>query len=394
VIIDASMPNVVRDSGMMWNWDDELASCKAVIPDRSYAGIYQQIITFCKENGAFDVTTMGNVANVGLMAQKAQEYGSHDKTFEMSAAGTMRVVDKTSGNTLMETPVAEGDIWRACQTKDEPIKDWVKLAVSRARATGDKAIFWLNPARGHDAQLIKKVNQYLPEHDTTGLDIAIMTPEDAIWESMVRAKAGQNSISCTGNVLRDYLTDLFPIIELGTSAKMLSIVPLLAGGGMFETGAGGSAPKHVQQFEKEGHLRWDSLGEFLALAVSLEDIGAKGNAQAAVLGDCLNEAVGKLLDNRKSPSRKVGELGNAGSHYYLATYWAEALAAQTKDSELASRFSGVASTLASNESTILSEFLAAEGAPQDVGGYYHPDDEKAFKAMRPSATLNALIEGM
>jgi len=392
VIIDASMPNVVRDSGMMWNKDDALESCKAVVPDRCYATMYKKCIEFCIENGAFDVTTMGNVANVGLMAQKAEEYGSHPNTFEMSSAGTMQVVD-SSGKALMEMPVGEGDIWRMCQTKDAPIKDWVKLAVSRARATGSKAIFWLNEERAHDRSIIAKVNEYLPEHDTTGLDIAIMKPEDAMWDSCSRAKAGQDTISVTGNVLRDYLTDLFPIIELGTSAKMLSIVPMLAGGGMYETGAGGSAPKHVQQFEKEGHLRWDSLGEFLALGVSLEDIGAKGNADAKILGDTLTAAVGQLLDNGNSPGRKVGQLGNQGSHYYLAKYWAAELS-KCGDATLQERFSGVAQSLADNEGKIVEELLAIEGTPQDVGGYYQPTDEKAYKAMRPSGTLNAIIDGM
>jgi isocitrate dehydrogenase len=393
VIIDASMPVVVRDSGMMWNAGDELQPCKAVIPDRCYAGMYAECVRFCKENGAFDVSTMGNICNVGLMAQKAEEYGSHDKTFEIASPGTVRVVD-SSGSVLLQADVGEGDVWRMCQTKDAPIRDWVKLAVTRARATGDKAIFWLNEERAHDAQLIQKVNTYLPEHDTSGLDIAIMPPEAAIWDSMERAKAGENTISVTGNVLRDYLTDLFPIIELGTSAKMLSIVPLLEGGGLFETGAGGSAPKHVQQFEKEGHLRWDSLGEFLALAVSLEDIGAKGNPQAAIFGKTLNDATGKLLDNRKSPARKVGQLGNAGSHYYLCTYWAQALAAQTEDTELAARFTEVAKSLEANEDVICKELLSIAGTPQDVGGYYQPDDEKASKAMRPSATLNGLIDSL
>jgi len=390
VIIDASMPNVVRDSGMMWDLNDSLHPTKAIVPDRCYAGIYKKCIEFCIQNGAFDVSTMGNVCNVGLMAQKAEEYGSHDKTFQAAAAGTMRVVS-SSGEVLMETPVDEGDIWRMCQTKDAPIKDWVKLAVTRARATGDKAIFWLNPARAHDTQLIAKVNEYLPDHDTSGLDIEIMAPEDAIWESMERAKVGKNSISVTGNVLRDYLTDLFPIIELGTSAKMLSIVPLLEGGGLFETGAGGSAPKHVQQFVKEGHLRWDSLGEFLALAVSLDDIGVKGNSEAAILGNTLNEAVSGVLNNKKSPGRKVGQLGNAGSHFYLAMYWAEALAAQSENPEMAARFAPVAKTLSANEDKIVEELLSIEGIPQDIGGYYQPDDEKATLAMCPSATLNAAI---
>jgi isocitrate dehydrogenase len=393
VIIDASMPNVVRDSGMMWNKGDELQTCKAVIPDRCYAGIYKQIVNYCIKNGAFDVSTMGNVANVGLMAQKAEEYGSHPNTFELPQAGTVTVKD-ASGATIMETSVGAGDIWRMCQTKDAPIKDWVKLAVSRAKATGDKAIFWLNPERAHDTQLMAKVNKYLPEFDTTGCDIAILAPEDAIWESMERATAGKNSISCTGNVLRDYLTDLFPIIELGTSAKMLSIVPMLAGGGMYETGAGGSAPKHVQQFVKEGHLRWDSLGEFLAVGVSLEDLGAKGDAKAGLLGKTLTAATGEWLDNAKNPGRKVNTLGNAGSHYYLAMYWAKALAAQTEVPELAAQFGPVAETLAANEKAITDELMAISGTPQDIGGYYQPDDAKASKAMRPSATLNSIIDGI
>jgi isocitrate dehydrogenase len=392
VIIDASMPNVIRDSGMMWNKDDALQATKAVIPDRCYAGMYKKCVDFCIENGQFDVATMGNVANVGLMAQKAEEYGSHPNTFEMASAGTMRVVN-SAGTAIMETAVGKGDIWRMCQTKDAPIEDWVKLAVSRAKATGDKAIFWLNPERAHDRSIIAKVDKYLPNHDTTGLDIAVMAPEEAIWESMVRAKAGKNSISCTGNVLRDYLTDLFPIIELGTSAKMLSIVPMLAGGGMYETGAGGSAPKHVQQFEKEGHLRWDSLGEFLALGVSLEDIGAKGNAEAKVLGDTLTAAVGNVLNNGNSPGRKVGQLGNQGSHYYLAKYWAEELA-NCGDAGLKARFTPVAAALKDSEAKIVEELLAIEGTPQDVGGYYQPDDAKASAALRPSTTLNGIIDGM
>jgi len=393
VIIDASMPNVVRDSGCMWNKDDALEAVKAVIPDRCYAGVYAKTLQFCKENGEFNVSTMGNVANVGLMAQKAEEYGSHPYTFECATPGSMRVVDG-SGATLMETPVGQGDIWRMCMSKDAPIKDWVKLAVNRARATGDKTIFWLNPERAHDTEILKKVHAYLPEHDTTGCDIEIMTPEDAVWESMTRAKAGLNSISVTGNVLRDYLTDLFPIIELGTSAKMLSIVPMLNGGGMYETGAGGSAPKHVQQFEREGHLRWDSLGEFLALAVSLEDLGAKGNSEAAILSSTLTDAVSKLLDSGKSPARVVGKLGNAGSHYYLAAYWAEALAAQSQDTALAARFTAVAGDLSQHEDAIVAELLSIEGKAQDVGGYYQPDDAKAAMAMRPSATLNGIIDNM
>jgi len=378
----------------MWGADDALHPTKCIIPDRCYATMYQKMLEFCKINGAFDVSTMGNVANVGLMAKKAEEYGSHPYTFEIPTDGSIRVVN-SSGSVLLEHSVEQGDIWRMCQTKDEPIQDWVKLAVSRARATGSKAIFWLNPARSHDTHIIRMVETYLKDHDTSGLDLAIMTPPDAIWESMERAKAGQDTISVTGNVLRDYLTDLFPIIELGTSAKMLSIVPLLAGGGMYETGAGGSAPKHVQQFVKEGHLRWDSLGEFLALQVSLEDVGMKtNNAEAVLLADTLGEAVSGVLNNKKSPSRKKGELGNSGSHYYLALYWAQALAAQTQDPTLAGRFSGLAKALADNEDTIVKELLAPEGIPQDIGGYYHPDDAKATKAMCPSATLNATIASM
>ena len=392
VIIDASMPNVVRDSGCMWNKDDALEQVKAVIPDRCYAGVYAATIDFCRENGAFDVATMGNVCNVGLMAQKAEEYGSHPYTFQVPADGSIRVVD-SSGTAVMETSVGQGDIWRMCMTKDAPIKDWVRLAVERAKKTGDKAIFWLNPERAHDAQLLKKVDAYLPTHDTSGCDIEIMKPADAAWESCKRAKEGLNSISVTGNVLRDYLTDLFPIIELGTSAKMLSIVPLLEGGGLFETGAGGSAPKHVQQFEKEGHLRWDSLGEFLALQVSLEDIASKGNAEAEVLATTLETAVGHVLNEGKSPGRKVGQLGNASSHYYLGLYWAEALA-NCSNAEMAARFGPVAKQLRENEDKIVEEFLAGEGSPKDNGGYYQPDDAKASVNMRPSSTLNAVIDAM
>ncbi len=391
VIIDASMPAAIRASGQMWGPDGQLHDTLAVIPDRCYAGVYQETINFCKENGAFDVTTMGNVSNVGLMAQKAEEYGSHDKTFQIPHAGTVRVVDR-AGQVLLEHQVSEGDIWRACQTKDAPIRDWVKLAVSRARATGSPAIFWLNPQRAHDALLIEKVNRYLPEHDTDGLDIRIMSPEEATRLTCQRAKEGQDTISVTGNVLRDYLTDLFPILELGTSAKMLSIVPLLAGGGLFETGAGGSAPKHVQQFLEEGHLRWDSLGEFLALAVSLEDLGHKtDNPQVLVLAETLSEATGQYLNNNRSPSRKVNELDNRGSHFYLALYWARALASQSKNAELKERFSGIARELDSNEDTIVGELAAAQGRPVDVGGYYHPDPERAEQAMRPSRTFNAVL---
>ena len=394
IIIDASMPPVIRDSGRMWGPDGQLHDVKCMIPDRCYARVYQAMIEDCKARGAFDVATMGNVSNVGLMAQKAEEYGSHDKTFRIAAAGTVRVVD-AAGRVLLEHAVEEGDIWRACQTKDAPIRDWVRLAVSRARATGAPALFWLDERRAHDANLIAKVKSYLQEHDTAGLDLRILRPVDAIMESMARARAGQDTISVTGNVLRDYLTDLFPIIELGTSAKMLSIVPLLAGGGLYETGAGGSAPKHVQQFVKEGHLRWDSLGEYLALAVSLEDLAAKtGNARARVLAEGLNEAIGGVLDNRKSPSRKVHELDNRGGHFFLCLYWARALAAQEQDAALKARFAPVAAALGEREERILAELAAAQGAPVDLGGYYHPDPEKTARAMRPSVSWNAVIDGL
>lgn len=394
VIIDASMPAAIRSSGQMWGPDGKLHDMKAIIPDRCYSGVYQAVIEFCKQNGAFDVATMGNVSNVGLMAQKAEEYGSHDKTFEVPAAGTMRVVDG-DGNVLMQHAVEKGDIWRMCQTKDEPIRDWVRLAVARARATGASTVFWLDENRAHDANLIQKVNAYLPEHDTSGLDIQIMSPVDAAKLACERCKQGLDSVSVTGNVLRDYLTDLFPILELGTSAKMLSIVPLLNGGGLFETGAGGSAPKHVQQFLEENHLRWDSLGEFLALAVSLEDLAEKtGNAKVAVLAETLNEANGKYLDNDKSPSRKVNELDNRGSHFYLAMYWAQALAAQDKDTDLAEKFASLAQQLTDNESTIVAELNAVQGQTVDVGGYYQPDPAKTEKAMRPSGTLNAALASL
>lgn len=394
VIIDASMPAAIRASGQMWGPDGAQKDTKFVIPDRSYAGIYKATVDFCIENGAFDPKTMGNVANVGLMAKKAEEYGSHDKTFEMSEAGTVVVVDG-SGAVLMEQSVEEGDIFRMCQTKDISIRDWVKLAVTRARLTGNPAIFWLDEKRAHDAQLIKKVNEYLKDHDTAGLDLRILAPVEACAESLKRCKEGKDTISVSGNVLRDYLTDLFPILELGTSAKMLSIVPLLAGGGLFETGAGGSAPKHVQQFEKEGHLRWDSLGEFLALAVSLEDLGIKtNNGKAKVLADALNVATGKFLDNDKSPSRRVGELDNRGSHFYLVMYWAEALGAQTEDAELQAKFAPVAQKLQAAESTIVKELNDAQGPAQDIGGYFQPDEAKAYAAMRPSATLNAIIDAI
>lgn len=391
VIIDASMPAMIRSSGKMWNAQGELEDTKAMIPDRCYAGIYQETIAFCREHGAFDPATMGNVSNVGLMAQKAEEYGSHDKTFQIAQAGTVKVLDQ-AGNTLMEHAVAEGDIWRMCQAKDIPIRDWVRLAVSRAKATGQPAIFWLDENRAHDANLIAKVKTYLQEHDTAGLDIQILAPDDAIKYTLQRVKAGKNTISVTGNVLRDYLTDLFPILELGTSAKMLSIVPLLAGGGLFETGAGGSAPKHVQQFVQEGHLRWDSLGEFLALAVSIEDIAEKSsNAKAVVLAEALNVANAKFLKEDKSPSRKVKELDNRGSHFYLALYWAEALAAQTKDAQLQARFAPLAKALAENEALILKELNDAQGSPVDLGGYFHTDPLKTAAAMRPSNTLNTVL---
>ncbi|MDK9756343.1 NADP-dependent isocitrate dehydrogenase [Vibrio sp. D173a] len=391
IIVDASMPAMLRASGQMWGPDGKQKDTKAMIPDRSYAGIYQAVIDFCKEHGAFDPTTMGSVPNVGLMAQKAEEYGSHDKTFILDAAGSVRVVD-ASGAVLLEQAVEEGDIFRMCQVKDAPIQDWVKLAVTRARASGAPAVFWLDEARAHDAELIKKVNAYLPEHDTSGLEIKILAPIDACKFSLERIKEGLDTISVTGNVLRDYLTDLFPILELGTSAKMLSIVPLMNGGGLFETGAGGSAPKHVQQVEKENHLRWDSLGEFLALAASLEHLSTvAGNAKAQVLADALDKATGEFLDNNKSPSRKVGELDNRGSHYYLASYWAKALAEQTADADLAAEFVPVAAALAQQEEAIVSELNNAQGVKGELGGYYSLDDALASKLMRPSATLNAII---
>ena len=394
VIIDASMPAMIRESGKMWGPDGKLHDTKATIPDRCYAGVYDVVIEDCKKNGAFDPRTMGTVPNVGLMAQKAEEYGSHDKTFKAPGNGVIRVVDET-GKVLLEQKVEEGDIFRACQAKDAPIQDWVKLAVTRARATNTPAIFWLDKNRAHDAQLIEKVTKYLKDHDTTGLDIRIMTPEDATRLSIERIRKGQDTISVTGNVLRDYLTDLFPILELGTSAKMLSIVPLMDGGGLFETGAGGSAPKHVQQFLEEGYLRWDSLGEFLALGVSLEHMAATfKNAKAQVLADSLDQANGKILDNNRTPARKVGELDNRGSHFYLALYWAQALAEQTKDKELQAKFAKAAKELAENEAKINAELIAAQGKPQDIGGYYRPDFEKASRAMRPSATLNAIIDSI
>ncbi|MDN3701434.1 NADP-dependent isocitrate dehydrogenase [Vibrio artabrorum] len=392
IIVDASMPAMLRSSGQMWDPEGKQKDTKAMIPDRSYASIYQAVIDFCKENGAFDPTTMGSVPNVGLMAQKAEEYGSHDKTFILEAAGQVQVVD-ASGSVLLEQDVEEGDIFRMCQVKDAPIQDWVKLAVTRARASGVPAVFWLDASRAHDAQLIKKVEAYLPEYDTDGLDIKILAPLEATQYSLVRLKEGLDTISVTGNVLRDYLTDLFPILELGTSAKMLSIVPLMNGGGLFETGAGGSAPKHVQQVEKENHLRWDSLGEFLALAASLEHLSVvTGNAKAQVLADALDKATGEFLDNNKSPSRKVGELDNRGSHYYLATYWAKALAEQTVDADLAAEFASVASQLAESEEAIVAELNNAQGVAGDLGGYYLLDDTLVSNLMRPSATFNALID--
>ena len=394
VIIDASMPAMIRTSGQMWNAAGEQQDTKAVIPDRCYSGIYQETIDFCKKHGALDPTTMGSVSNVGLMAQKAEEYGSHDKTFQIGASGTVRVVD-ASGNVLMEQPVEEGDIFRMCQVKDAPIQDWVKLAVNRARATGNPAIFWLDENRAHDSQIIKKVNAYLPNHDTTGLDIRIMPPIEATRFSLERIIKGEDTISVSGNVLRDYLTDLFPILEVGTSAKMLSIVPLMNGGGLFETGAGGSAPKHVQQFIEEGHLRWDSLGEFLAIAVSFEHMAiTTNNDKAQVLADALDEATDKFLETGKSPSRKVNELDNRGSHFYLALYWAKALASQSKDSELQSIFTGIAQALSDNESKILGELNNAQGSAVDLNGYYFPDDKLAAEAMRPSATLNGIIDAI
>ena len=392
VIIDASMPAAIRTSGKMWNAEGKTQDMKAVIPDRAYAGIYQETIDFCKKHGAFDPTTMGSVPNVGLMAQKAEEYGSHDKTFEIPIAGTVQVVDD-DGQILFSHEVEAGDIWRMCQAKDAPIQDWIKLAVTRARATGWPAIFWLDENRAHDAALIKKVNTYLPTHDTEGLEFHIMPPEAAIRFSLERIIRGENTISVTGNVLRDYLTDLFPILELGTSAKMLSIVPLMKGGGLFETGAGGSAPKHVQQFQKENHLRWDSLGEFLALAESLSHLANTFDRPVAqLLADTLGQATSKLLDNRKAPSRKVNELDNRGSHFYLAMYWAEALAAQNEDAELQARFAPLAKLLAENEAKIVEEMLVVQGQPMDIGGYFQPDDTLAVAAMRPSSTFNTILE--
>jgi isocitrate dehydrogenase len=394
VIVDASMPAMIRDSGKMWGKDGKLHDTKAVIPDRSYARVYQAAIEDCKKHGAFDPRTMGSVPNVGLMAQKAEEYGSHDKTFEIHDKGKVRAVD-ASGHVLLEQDVEEGDIFRMCQVRDAPIQDWVKLAVNRCRLSHTPVVFWLDEKRAHDAEIIKKVHRYLKDHDTSGLDIRIMAPQDAVKFSLERIREGKDTISATGNVLRDYLTDLFPILELGTSAKMLSIVPLMDGGGLFETGAGGSAPKHVQQFQEEGYLRWDSLGEFLALGVSLEHLAQVfKNKKAEVLAETLDEANAKILDNNRSPARKVGELDNRGSHFYLALYWAQALAAQTKDPELQAKFVPLAKTLAENEQKILAELTSAQGKPQDTGGYYRPDFDKTSKAMRPSATLNAALASL
>ena len=394
VIIDASMPAMIRTSGQMWNKNNELQDAKAIIPDRSYAGVYQETIDFCKKYGAFDPTTMGSVSNVGLMAQKAEEYGSHDKTFEVPAGGTVKVTD-ASGKEIFEHAVEKGDIWRMCQVKDAPVQDWVKLAANRASATGTPAVFWLDKNRAHDAQLITKVEKYLKDHDTNGLEILIKSPVEATRFSLERIREGKDTISVTGNVLRDYLTDLFPILELGTSAKMLSIVPLMNGGGLFETGAGGSAPKHVQQFVEEGHLRWDSLGEFLALAVSLDHLGDTfDNKRAKVLGKSLDQATAKFLEEGKSPSRKVNELDNRGSHFYLAMYWAETLAKQDDDEALKKIFGPVAKELAEKEEAINEELIAAQGSPMDIRGYYRPDGEITAKLMRPSATLNKILDAI
>jgi isocitrate dehydrogenase len=394
VIIDASMPAMIRNGGQLWDHNGDVQDTKAVIPDSSYAAVYQVVVDDCIANGAYDPTTMGSVPNVGLMAQKAEEYGSHDKTFEVTHAGVMRVVDG-AGAVLMSHDVQPGDIWRACQVKDAPVQDWVKLAVSRARATGTPAVFWLDADRAHDAQLIQKVNRYLADHDTDGLELHILAPAEATKLSVDRIRAGDDTISVTGNVLRDYLTDLFPILEVGTSAKMLSIVPLMNGGGLFETGAGGSAPKHVQQFEQENHLRWDSLGEFLALAVSLQHLADRfGVDRARILGEALDDATTKYLLSNKSPSRKVNELDNRGSHFYLAMYWAEGLAAQSADPALAARFADLAQQLSAAEDAILAELNGAQGVAMDIGGYYLPDPAKAAEAMRPSATLNAIIDAI
>lgn len=395
VIIDASMPVVIRDGGRMWGADDQLHDCIAMVPDRCYATIYQQVIDDCNAHGAFDPATMGTVANVGLMAQKAEEYGSHDKTFLAPGAGAIRIVEAATGATLLEQKVEAGDIFRGCQTKDAPIRDWVKLAVNRAKASNTPAIFWLDPRRAHDAQLIAKVEKYLPEHDTSGLEIQIMTPDAAIRFALARIRKGEDTISVTGNVLRDYLTDLFPILELGTSAKMLSIVPLMNGGGLFETGAGGSAPKHVQQFLKEGHLRWDSLGEFCALVPSFEQVYATfKNPKAKLFADTLDQAIAKHLENQRSPSRKVGELDTRGSHFYLALYWASALAGQNEDQEIKARLAPVAQALSEKEAQIVAELNGAQGQPVEIGGYYRPDQAKTTRAMRPSPTFNAIIDGL
>jgi isocitrate dehydrogenase len=394
IIVDASMPNVVRDGGRMWNNDDELQDCIAMVPDRSYATMYKVILEDAKAKGQFDPSTMGDVSNVGLMAQKAEEYGSHDKTFEAPAHGRFRVVD-TSGKTLLEQTVEPGDIFRMCQVKDVPIQDWVALAVRRAKATGAPAVFWLDESRGHDAQIIAKVKKYLPAHDTKGLDIRVMKPAEAMKFSLERIRKGEDTIAVTGNVLRDYLTDLFPILELGTSARMLSVVPLLAGGGLFETGAGGSAPKHVQQLLKEGHTRWDSLGEYCALVPSLELIAENtGNEKAAILAETLDQAITKYLENGRLPSRKVNEIDNRGSTFYLTLYWAQTLAAQNKDAGMQARFAKVAKELEENEAKIVEELLAAQGEPVDLGGYHLPDEERAERVMRPSPTLNAIIDAM
>lgn len=391
VIIDASMPAMIRTSGQMWNKAGKPQDTKAVIPDRSYAGVYQAVIDFCKKNGAFNPATMGSVPNVGLMAQKAEEYGSHDKTFEIPFAGTVNVVD-ANGTVLISHEVEAGDIWRMCQTKDAPIQDWVKLAVTRARLSNTPAVFWLDKNRAHDAELIKKVEKYLPNHDTTGLEIHVMSPVEATLFSCERIKEGKDTISVTGNVLRDYLTDLFPILEVGTSAKMLSIVPLMNGGGLFETGAGGSAPKHVEQFTEEGHLRWDSLGEFLALAVSLEHLGQTfDNPTAILLGETLDKATGRWLEEDKSPARVVGKLDNRGGHFYLAMYWAEEMAKQTKDAALAAKFAPIAKAMAENEAKIVDEYNGSQGKPVDIGGYYRPDEAKTSTAMRPSQTFNEIL---
>jgi isocitrate dehydrogenase len=394
IIIDASMPPMIRDSGKMWNAAGDLEDTKAVIPDSSYAGVYAAVVDDCRAHGAFDPATLGSVANVGLMAQQAEEYGSHDKTFEIPVDGTVRVVNR-AGDVVLEHAVEAGDVWRACQVKDAPVRDWVGLAVRRARLSGTPIVFWLDETRAHDAQIIAKVRQYLPEHDTSGLTIEIMAPADACRFSLERIRRGEDTISVTGNVLRDYLTDLFPIMELGTSAKMLSIVPLMNGGGLFETGAGGSAPKHVQQFVKENHLRWDSLGEFLALAASLEFLAQKtDNSTAQLLADTLDRATGSVLNENRSPSRKVHELDNRGSHFYLALYWAQELARQTDDADLAAQFAPIAEALAANEEQIVRELIEVQGSPVDIGGYYYPDEALIIGAMRPSPTFNAVIDAI